>query len=1420
MSWYGRRQDVPAPAQFPKFMIRGGKGLNIFSRWLFLWVFPILRYSRRYDLELTELDLEESERARPCGDALEKSWEAEKMGKAEPSLLRALWRAFGTRYLFVGLWKLFESVFKFLSIYYLLRELLLYFERAEDDPNATGGHIYAVGLFLASIGASICSNMLSSECTRIGIQVRAALMTLIYRKSLKLSYLKGGIGDVVNLVADHCNRVAEACVNLHLLWGALLDIIIALVLAFLEIRVAALPALIVIVLLIVFQFIFARLLTYIQVQMSTATTQRIHLMSELLTAMRLIKFFAWEPYFRDRVRKVRAKELRWLNWSLRVKGITFATVFMVPVLCALAAFCILGLVSFDAMRPSTVFIALALFNSFRYPLIIFPMAVRTTLGALTSFSELDDFLRQEGVADLDDTTLGEIEENTPPGKGKLRVYFDNVDIQWDGTSKPSVAFFSMRLREGELCAIVGDVGAGKSSVLAAIMGQNRITAGTRRVYGRIAYVPHDAYLLNLTLRQNILFGAPFDPERYREVIRVCALKKDIEGLGQGDETEIGDRGVNLTLGQRQRVSLARAVYSNADIILLDDVLSSMDAHVGKYIFNKCIKEYLKNKAVVFVTNQLQYLSHCDYVLYMKDGSLEDEGTYDELCAKDVNFAALAGDSAEIEDLDDQIEDSGGDFLKPQAEDEETLSSAPESLAHRSPTLSSQPMIPNSIVQNADVKDMSQPVSHEAHGDDQLNALASTQPPPEIALTQMMERGSIIVEPSQLPQSPGANEMSAAQRTIERNQLTIHSLSGQEGVLSAAIDPETGLVVLKRQKRIRTGWPVVWWFICKNPGATFSLSVIVLFFVVQAVRIVSDWWLKFSVAGPITVQYFLGVYGGMVAAILLGAFVRYSLYTAVMVRKSAALHDRIFKRILRAPMSYFDITPLARILSVFARHQNTVDDVLTDAALQTLHVLPIVVGAVILVCVVVPFAFGPVIVLIGLMWLLMIFSVDTESRLKELDADSKGPIFSLLSVTLEGLHTIRVYHAESSFDARNLDRIDTNHRALFGLMQVKAWLYLYLDFLASLFVYISALFLVVFQRQFGWWQVDAATAGLALTNALQILLFGQRVLRHLQDAQLAMESVEQLSYYGKNIPIEQPHVIEDSGIPEDWPQKGEIEYKEVTLRYQRYGHAVLKKVSFHIQPKEKVVIVGKAGSGKTTLLISLLRIVEASEGQILIDDVDIRNAGLRNLRNVIAVIPQEPVLFSGTIRSNLDPFHQCDDQTIWSALKSVHLDEKIRSMPQKIDTPVVDNGRTFSLGQRQLFCIARAILVKSRIVVFDEATSAVDLHTDAIIRETIRKNFKDHTVLMIARRLNTIIEADKILVMDDGKVAEFDTPARLLAHSRGRFNQLLGHELAEKLKNMLGVNGNGESSAGNDAGNLDHHGHIPKSLEAVFDPSSS
>ncbi|KAJ3205877.1 Multidrug resistance-associated protein 1 [Entophlyctis luteolus] len=1214
-----------------------------------------------------------------------------------------------------------------------------------------------------------------AEPTNLHGKCRASLMVMIYRKSLKLSYVKGGVGDVVNLMANECNRVAEATVNWHFLWSSVFDSIIIVILAFVDVGVgASVSAILILIVLLPLQYFIATRTAKISLLTTAHITKRVHLVSEVLTAMKLLKFYAWESYYVDKIMNARVVEMQELRSSLLFRIGSYTLVFIAPSLLMLISVAIFLRFNNGTMSASNIFALFSLFYALRYPLMSLPKSVRTVSAAFSSLLRLEEFLHQPEVDQL---------ELTPAGDANVLMEIENADFLWDGgLDHPHIANLSLKIHRGEIIAVVGEISSGKS-LLAAIMGQIKRKGGKMAVHTTCGYVPQEPWLIDATIRDNILFGHEFIDQKYTDVIRLVGLTRDLMLMSNGDDTRISD--VQLSSGQKQRLSLARCIYHDCGIVLVEDALSDFDAATARRIFKECFRNNLiKTRAIVLVTQQKQFLNDCDRILLLKNGRVIENGSYLELKAKKVNFSAWVNDFVTIDDdsmglleqvneikLDmqgavriqsplSQMTRKFGDDFEPR----NPLGFRRRAVVHKSSPLVTSEVITSDLELNS--VGSGRHLSAEEANQHTIkvimelnNASIQNSHINEQTISMMIERNqlSVLTGGAARPPTNFSNQDPVA-RTIEVNQLTVHSMVAFEKTMS-----DRGIVM-----RADAGlWQSYVFYLSEGNGVIFGLLSTLFFISMHALFFTSDWLLTHIVDNPgIDYSVPIGVYGILIGVGIIGFVSRGYFFSIGTLRKSKSLHDRALKSIVRAPMSFFDSTPLGQILANFAKHLYLIDDSLPETFFQVLSIAPMILGILILVCAIVPIFVATLPVTVGVALFVIYVCHDAEQRLVILEASNKSPMFSHLSTTLEGLFSIRLYNAQESFDSFNRSLIDADHKALYSLNVVKTVQAMYLDFIMSFVVYFAALFIVVRE------DIPASHAGFVLAHVLQLLLFVQWLARLTSNLHQAITSVGSVVQFSNQIPCEAVrHVSSNRGRP-FWPEKGSVEFKNVILRYNRYGVAILKGVSFVITPGEKIGIVGKSGSGKSTILVALLRITEYTEGDILIDGVDIKTLGVADLRSRIAVIPQDPVLLTGTVRTNLDPFCRRTDEEIWKALRSVHLGAKIEEFPQKLETAVVENGRAFSLAERQLFCVARAVLLNSKIVVFDEPTIAADFESDSLIQSTISENFADATVIILASRFRMIAETDRIMVMRDGRIVEFDTPLALLENPRSKFSLML------------------------------------------------
>uniref|UniRef100_A0A8R7P4J3 ABC transporter C family member 2 n=1 Tax=Triticum urartu TaxID=4572 RepID=A0A8R7P4J3_TRIUA len=803
----------------------------------------------------------------------------------------------------------------------------------------------------------------------------------------------------------------------------------------------------------------------------------------------------------------------------------------------------------------------------------------------------------------------------------------------------------------------------------------------------------------LQVRDNILFGSPFQPPSYGRAIDATSLRHDLDLLPGGDLTEIGERGVNISGGQKQRVSMARAVYTDSDVYLFDDPLSALDAHVGRQVFDKCIKEELRHKTRVLVTNQLHFLPYVDKILLVHDGVIKEEGTFDELSNSGEQFKKLMENAGKMEE---------------QTEEKQDESKSQDEIKHT-------------------------------------------------------ENGGVVIADG------------GPQKSQDSSSKTKQGKSG----LIKQEERETGVVstkVLSRYKNAMGGiWAVSVLFLC------YTLT--------ETLRISSSTWLSiWTDAGSLKIHgpgYYNLIFGilsfGQVLVTLTNS---YWLITSSL-RAAKRLHDYMLRSILRAPMVFFHTNPLGRIINRFSKDLGDIDRNLAVFVNLFMAQISQLLSTFVLIGVVGTMSLWAIMPLLILFYAAYLYYQTTSREVKRMDSITRSPVYAQFSEALNGLSTIRAYKAYDRMSNINGKSMDNNIRFTLVNLSSNRWLAIRLETLGGIMIWFTATFAVMQNQRAENQKAFASTMGLLLTYTLNITNLLTAVLRLASLAENSMNAVERVGTYIE-LPSEAPPVIEDNRPPPGWPSSGIIKFEDVVLRYRPELPPVLHGISFIVNGSEKVGIVGRTGAGKSSMLNALFRIVELERGRILIDDCDTSKFGIWDLRKVLGIIPQTPVLFSGTIRFNLDPFSEHNDADLWEALERAHLKDVIRRNALGLDAEVSEAGENFSVGQRQLLSLARALLRRAKILVLDEATAAVDVQTDALIQKTIREEFKSCTMLIIAHRLNTIIDCDRLLILSSGKISEFDTPENLVSNEGSAFSKMVqstGPSNAEYLKSL--VLGNGE-----------------------------
>jgi ATP-binding cassette subfamily C (CFTR/MRP) protein 1 len=1075
---------------------------------------------------------------------------------------------------------------------------------------------------------------------------------------------------------------------------------------------------------------------------------RVKMMNELLGGIRIIKFYAWERPFGKEVGGLRKKELDALTKLAYTSAVGFSMILMAaPLIQPILVFLTYVAIQDQPLTAATAFTTVALFNIMRFPFAFLPMGLLQYIQSKISLRrleryfdlpELADYVYPNPPEDADEISskLGSItirngsfswvdpdakpirpvnESKDKEPKKSLRKSKNSKETESDGamsssqhsilsnmsgategTTGPIITLqdISCQIEGGSLVAVVGSVGSGKSSFLSAILGELAPILGSK-VYiprpesastGYVSYCAQTPWVVNDTVRDNVLFGRDFDEDRYNEVVSACALVDDLAILPAGDMTEIGERGINLSGGQKARVSLARAMYSSETrVVLLDDPLSAVDAHVGEHIFGNAVTGKLSHGLTrILVTHHVHLLNRCDSVIVLDNGRIKHHGTYAELVAQGVDFAG-AVDARTTNAAQQKEEDKATEEKEPKEEE----------------------------------KKVDEKLSDEKKA-------------------QLKQSGKSLV----MDEERGVGD-------IDTSAYVMYARAGGVWVIALIVL----VTAIGRAAEICSGFWLAFW--AEQNAAALEQG---------------------GLSNSQT-NYYIGIYAVLGIVGVFGLTVRAILIAVHRLGASRKLHDDLTESILRAPVAFFDVTPIGRILNRFAADMDKIDLELTQTLSQGVSTIFSVLGAVGAMVAATKGTFLiPLLPLGYIYWMVQKWFRKTSTELQRINSVANSPIFTDFSQVLSGTSTIRAYGEEGRFFEQCKKSFDTMNASFVLLQLTNFWLALRLDMLGGFMgAFIGGV--AVATRGF----IPAGWLGLALSYSIEVTNFLKHGVRMIATVEAQMSSVERVLFYTDHIKPEAPeHIPENDPEPGSWPSGGKIEFQDVSMRY-RDGPLVLKGINLTVYPGEKVGVCGRTGSGKSSMMVVLFRIAELAEGKLLIDGVNTSSIGTQPLRLNLSIIPQDPVIFSNTVRYNLDPFNHATDDEIWEVLKKVQMAEVIAVLPAGLTEEVAEGGENFSQGQRQLLCIARSLLRKPKILVLDEATASIDNATDSSIQDMIRENFKDATVLTIAHRLNTIMDSDKVLVLDDGRVAEYDTPQALLAREGSLFKAMVDKSSEAKAK---------------------------------------
>ncbi|KAI8647895.1 P-loop containing nucleoside triphosphate hydrolase protein [Parasitella parasitica] len=1310
-------------------VMSGEKWASLYSQFTFSWVNVMMKEGYRRTLDDKDLlELPPDNRAKYTLNDYSKH-------KSSRNISATIIKTFRWPLFFQTLYCLAWSVLIFGPPFFL-NLIVKYIEDPKGEPVATA-FLYVLGLFLTNCAQSLLLQQGLYIGRTIGIRIQSIIIGEVFSKSLRRRDESGSsdaskqedLGEkkskdsksnVNNLLSVDAQKVAEIAAYIFYVYSYPLQIVLSIWSLYKLLGNAALWGVLVMICCQPITYYVGTQFEKLHESVMSATDKRLKLMNELLSAIRIVKFFAWESEFKKRIIKARDDELGAIKSRLMMFMWMVNAWFFIPILIMVTTFYVYT--QEHALTASVAFTALALFNTFRGAIDEFPLLMSFLIQANVSIKRVEKFLDEDEVELPAQINLEAARHGVALG------FVENATFSWDSKrdsyNKPSIKNLNLSFPVGKLSIVCGPTGSGKTTLLASLLGETFCISGhailprtipnkTSPMGGAVsgvAYVAQTAWLQNCSIRDNILFGLPFDQDRYEAVLYMTALTRDLDILEFGDATEVGEKGITLSGGQKQRVAIARAVYSQANTVILDDCLSAVDAHTAKHLYENClIGELMKHRTIVLVTHHVGLcLPSADYIVALKDGEVVDAGSPKELLKSGV--------------LGDELSRS---------EEAETVTA--EEAAVEGPI----PAVPKNF----------------------------------------------------------------SKKTAAGGKLTQDEERAEGGV----------------------SWSVYKAYIDASGGFKFFLVVLVLFGVAQACVLAQDYWIKvwsaaygqedhhsngtsnigvfsahnsaFSILGqtnlmnaytapiyhaftaldvtraPVDVKYYLTVYFLIgIVALIMTSLRTFILFTGSL-KASRRIHSELLNRILRAKVRFYDITPLGRIVNRFSSDLATIDQETSPALSFLLYSIVATLCVIMLVSAITPAFLIPGVVIAIVFFAIGSYYLRTSRDLKRLNSVSRSPIYVQFNESVNGVATIRAFGSQYRFIYENHNKIDSNNRPFLWMWATNRWLHCRADVLGA-FVGFCTGFVLVLAR--GW--VDPGLAGLSLSYSLMFTHHVLWVVRQYALNEMNMNAIERVHEY-LDVEEEPPTYIAETEPNANWPEHGSIEVKDLVMQYAPENPPVLRNVSFKVNPREKIGIVGRTGSGKSTLALSIFRFMDPTSGSIKIDGVDIHTIGLDVLRSRLTIIPQDPVLFSGTLRSNLDPFDQHNDIELWAALKRSHLIDEANNEQQdagdqiSLDSVVTENGSNWSQGQRQLIALARALVKKSALIILDEATSSVDFDTDYKIQQTIRTEFVDSALLCIAHRIRTVADYDRILVLDQGQVKEFDAPYDLMTKEGSIFQQM-------------------------------------------------
>ena len=1227
---------------------------NCLSSMFYHWVFEVLWKARKKTIKPHDLgNISASLNAKEFLNQLKPKWYGKYQFADKYGLFKAVIQANKGNIIYICFLIVVESTLD-LSVITFFRQILLVFQgKGSEEPMLPLGQLTVI-MLAAKFMIIFLFRKSDFQIDYIGTLASVQLDSLIYDKVLKAAQYNNNTseGELVNFVQIDSEKFCEFLTDSPSTLIVPFQLVFYIYLLFKYFGPAFISGFLVLVVLLIINAIYQKKRMDIQKEYMEAKDERMKTTAQTFNIIKTIKLYSWEKIFIDRIGEKRKEEMRLFSSMVNYDIVLNLIYWGAYILLSLVSIITYNLFH-EQMDTANMLTSIYIFDSLSDPLYLIPEFITGLTESFVSLKRIERFL---GTKDNDNSQVEKLPITT-----KTAVSIDNVDfgIEKEDAIEPTVLLKDIKLniQKGELIGIVGEVGSGKSCLLNAIL--NNLSVYSKypnkniKTGGIIGYVRQNPWILNDTVRNNILFFKEMDEEKYNKIINLCELGQDIKLLSGGDMTEIGERGANLSGGQKARLAIARALYSDADIFLFDDPLSALDAYVGMNIFNNVILDYLKGKTIIVVTHALQYISHMDRIIYMKNGEINWFGPSSQLKSQSF-FKEFTKNIENTKDNENGGEDNEG------------------------------------------------------------------------------------------------TTRSKVTNTLDTTDTEVIRITKDEEQKEGGINLHTWMV-----------------FFLYSGGVMYLIYTIFTNVAWKGFEIVGDYFLTYWTSQEHLEKKenyrFLFIY----TSISLAGFVFISWRACLMqwgkIKYNIRMHDELLAKLMNAPVNLFhDTIPRGQILNRLSKdlENSTRLNAVSSASLRVIFQL---FGCFVVCC---WFNIYSLIIIPLIMFLEVVivkFYLHGGRDLNRLEGGTRSPMISVFSETIPGVPTIRAYDFEDNFRNKFYTRINTFFKVRLFQAGGDAWFGVRLDLISFILLVFVLSFSLFFRDKF-----SSQAIGLLLTYSMKLIDYLYNIMERFTTLEKLLTSVERCESFTKIVQEGTP--FEDKSLREkEVIHSGKVNFINYSVKYRPNTPLVLKNLNFEIKPMEKIGVVGRTGSGKSTLCLCLFRILEATEGKITIDDVDISTINLEKLRESITVIPQEPTLIEGTLRENIDPGKKFSDLEIQNAMIEVGLEDALRE--KTLNYRIVEDGINLSIGEKQLICIARALLRKSKVVLMDEATASIDYKTETLIQKSIEKVLKHSTVITIAHRIKTIINYDRILVLAYGELIEFDTPKNLLSNKKGLFSEL-------------------------------------------------